>query len=518
MAAPAHSTPAAQTGAFPGDATVTAGHSPEEANKLRRSAQALGSDSLPAEHRFEALEELRARAIALLPSERSHYLGKPLPLADDERRTWEEQVALWQTLYFAYALCTDIGGNASTAAAVWQRALDCLGRAMREHARAYRVVPASLWKELNSCYRAAEACGVAATAAPVDGSDRLQTCKSSFLTTLLHEAANVYALSPAQLQALEQALPEWLELVELSAEPPPDAARAPLAIDIGGETGARVARGLPPNETVRYIDSNALATRLRELAASLRASTPAPEPLLAMHDLPRTAVERLLTHLYVQWCSAGTGRIDDRRDSATRAQVAVTMHAVHFQISGRAFRQPGLRYTREEEYDLATFGHITERTEHRLLTGRSSALEPWEIINQSQSGSLGMLRKPDLQSRIGHGQLIAVRTSSANAPILATVQRLKMEPDGSLSVGVRVIRGEARGAAVRPAGNPTLKYDRALVVSDEDNKSPQSVIVPRDQFAPGALIDMHLNRSETMQLGEVIERGWDFERMSLSSA
>ena len=31
-------------------------------------------------------------------------------------------------------------------------------------------------------------------------------------------------------------------------------------------------------------------------------------------------------------------------------------------------------------------------------------------------------------------------------------------------LGVRVVRGEARGASVRPLGDPTLKYERAIAI------------------------------------------------------
>ncbi len=490
-----------------------------ETATLRQSAQSVSAGAMPADQRCQALEQLRARALQVLENARTQYAGKPLPLADDERRAWEEQIALWQSLYIGYALCTDIGPDPTSAATVWQRALESLGRAIREHAWAYRSVPASLWKELNNCYRAASGCELESIRVQgrADGEASL-TCKSTFLSVVLHDAANCYALASEQMEALERWLSAWSEHVDLPASTPDGAPRPPLAIDLSGDAGARVARDLSPNEFMRFVDTSALGVKLRALAARLRENAPDTELAQTAAAMPRAALERLLTHLYVQWCSTGTGRIEERRDTSTRAQVAVTMHAVHFQISGRAFRQPGSRYTREEEHDLATFGHITERTEQRLLTGRSSALEPWEIVNQGLSGSLGIHRKPDLHSRIGHGQLVAVRTSSASDPVLATVQRLRIEADGSLYVGIRIIRGEARGVAVRMAGMPTEKYHRALLVREGDEKAPPTIIVSRGQFSPGALVEVHSNRGEVMQLGGLIECGCDFERLSLIPA
>ncbi len=482
---------------------------------LLHATHKLSSESIASEQRLAALEQLRLQAIQLLPQQRRHYIGHPLPLAEDERRAWEAQIALWQAFYFGFALCTDISKDPAASASVWARALDSLGRAIREHGWAYRAVPAPLWKELNSCYRSAEACGLDAVSVPVaEQATQTHTCTSVFLTTLLHDAANSYAFSAAQLAAVEQWLPGWLQHTSLLRTPPSNASRSPLAVDLSSSTGAHLARELTPSDQLRYLDTGALGAKLREIAVALRENKPTPEIDAVLPHLPHAAIERLLTHLYVQWCSAGTGRIEERRDAAVRAQVAVTMHAVHFQISGRAFRQPGLRYTREEEHDLATFGHITERTEHRLLTGRSSALEPWEVVNQSSSGSLGMCRKPDLSSRIGHGQLVAIRTSSGSPPMLGTVQRLRTEADGSLSAGVRLIRADARGVAVRAPTTPSTQYERALVLeSDEDRKLPATLVLPAGQFPPGAVIEMYANRAEQVRLGAIIERGFDFERL-----
>jgi len=216
----------------------------------------------------------------------------------------------------------------------------------------------------------------------------------------------------------------------------------------------------------------------------------------------------------VQWCSAGAG-LKDERDGTIRTQIALGMHAVHFQISGRAFRQPGLLYTREEEHDLATFGHITERTEHRLLTGRSAALEPWELAHHGVSGLLNLRRKPDLESPIAHGQLIAMRTSSINPPTLAVVQRLQQEADGAICVGVRAIRGEARGVAVRTAGDNAQKYERALLIeADSERNVPASLIVATGRFTRGARVETFTARAETVTIGEALERGFDFDRLA----
>lgn len=482
---------------------------------LRQAAQQISSNDLTSVERLALLDRLRTQALQYLPHQRLTYIGQPLPLADDERLAWEEQVALWHAFYFGFALCADIA-EPDHAAMVWARAIDSLGRAIREHGRVYRAVPPVLWRELNSCYRTAEACDLhTIPVASGDASGSVATCQLAFLAAVLHDAAHLAALSGAQIRVVERWLPRWIGNASLLIDAPAQATRSPLAIRLDGDTGPRLARDLVRDDQLRYIDTAAIGAHLRNLASALRERRNDADVTLALSDLPRPDLERLLTHLYVQWCSTGTGRHEDRDESTTRAQVAITMHAIHFQISGRAFRQPGVRYTREEEHDLATFGHITERTEQRLLTGRSSALEPWEIVNRGTGGSLGMLRKPDFQTRIGHGQLVAVRTSSAMPPMLGVIQRLRVESDGTLNAGMRLVATEARGVAVRIPSSPTLQFERALLLpGNDERKAPESIIVPIGRYLPGTILELHDKRTEKVQLGEVLERGFEFERFA----
>ncbi|MGH8635573.1 MAG: hypothetical protein ACREUZ_00400 [Burkholderiales bacterium] len=484
---------------------------------LRQKAHALAAEPIAPAQRFAALEALRPTAIATTESRRSIYAGKPIPLAEGERQCWEDMVGLWQAFYFAYALCADSGQSEAAAATVSQRALDSLGRAICEHTHAYRAVPGTIWKEFHNCYRSAADCSLADIAvSDPHHADSQTSCKHAYLVTVLYECANPYALCAVQMRVLGQWLPHWLGLVDIMPSEPLWASRSPLALDLGAEVGARLARDTGTGEGVRYLDTSALGMRLRELADCLRSAQPAAE-LPAAADMPRAVLERLLTHLYVQWCSAGSATADERQGNALRAQAALGMHAVHFQISGRAFRQPGLRYTREEEHDLATFGHITERTEHRLLTGRSAALEPWEVLSRNASG-LAVRRKADLTSRLAHGQLVALRTTSIDPPSLGVIQRLKIDAAGETHIGIRLVRGEVRGVALRPAGDATQKYERALLIEpDAQRAAPATLLVEAGRFAPGARGEMHTARAETITLGAYVERGFDFDRLAFTS-
>ena len=139
------------------------------------------------------------------------------------------------------------------------------------------------------------------------------------------------------------------------------------------------------------------------------------------------------------------------------------------------------------------------------------------MLGKSAS-SLALRRQPDLASRLAHGQLLAVRTSSIDAPGLAIVQRIRIEADGEMSIAVRPIRGEARGAAVRGAGNIGQKYERALVLdADAQRGTPASLIVASGLFAPGARVEIHSGRAGMVRVGQYIESGFDFDRLAFDA-
>jgi hypothetical protein len=468
---------------------------------------------------LSALEQIRVAAETLHPQLAKVYTAQPIPLEREERQVWQETVDLWLALHGGYARVLEAGaGDVSNlvSAHACHRALHCMGRAMLEHVCVYRAVPAALWKQFNGLYLYAETRQLRDLAVDNSGTDpaTAATCGSVYRSVLLALAANTYALSPDQINVALAWARDWNALVALAPKAAQDAARSPHAIDLAAGSGPIRLRQAPAVPTLRYVDAERLAQRLRDIASALREGRAAPELAIAT-QLSHAATEKLLTHLYVQWCSAGTNRAEERRPTTQRAQVSINFHSIHFQISGRAFRQPGLRYTRDEERDIATFGHITERTESRLLTTRSSALEPWEIVNQGATGALGMNRRPDLQTRVGQGQLVAMRVSSTQPPMLGMVQRIREEEDGSLGIGVRIVPVVVQAASVRPPGNPKEKFERALLIpADEERKQAASLVLIPGTYRQNALLEVATLQTCTVRLLSLVEKGANFERVA----
>jgi hypothetical protein len=228
----------------------------------------------------------------------------------------------------------------------------------------------------------------------------------------------------------------------------------------------------------------------------------------------------LLLLLATQWCGVNNGRTEERSPSALKVMVSLSVAAMHFHLTGRAFRQPGARLSKREEDDMQMFGHVSERTERALLSQRSGALETWEIVNHSRSGMLSMCREPDAATRLSHNQLLGLRTATGRTFYLGVVQRILVDESGAVSIGLRVIPGTPTPIAAKNQGALTpegRQFDRALLMSaDEARKAPPSLIMAPNSFQPNGLVDLYIDAAKTVKMTSVLDRGLNFERIAFS--
>jgi hypothetical protein len=199
------------------------------------------------------------------------------------------------------------------------------------------------------------------------------------------------------------------------------------------------------------------------------------------------------------------------------------MHAAHFYIGGRRFRVPGAPLSGQEEHDLHLFGHVSERTENTLASAESAAVESWELVNQSNSGFMCMLREHDAQLRIGHNQLVAVRRGTGKSFYLGLVQWLRVEETDGMYVGVRLFPGIARAFVVRPANfyapSGVHGVERALLLPEMTvPATPATLILPTGWYQPGRFVDLYGEQRQqklVAKLLNVIEKGSDFDRCTV---
>ncbi len=484
------------------------------------------ADIVPAEL-LRMLEALREPIHFVQGELAPKYTAKALPLDANEEILWMRVLGLWQNLTDAYLVCRDAHVQGDPAlrnhgALIVLRCLRYTTNAMFEYYRIYRQVPARYWKALNELYVFAEQSDFARTvvADTFTRQDADSTCCAAYCQALLAELANPFALSARQMGFLARWVEKWSSQVSLHERPLPPSAIPALSVDLAGSAGPRFSEELAPVSTQRHLDLEQIGRTLRQNITLLKQGQ-TPLMLGLGEDARQPGCENLLMLFYIQWCRAGTGRGEQRNIVEEKAQVCMGVHAAHYFISGRSFRVPGAMLTRQEEHDMQLFGHISERTERSLASMESSAVESWELVNQSNSGFMCMMREPDAALRVGHNQLVAVRRGASKLFYLGLIQWLRIEETSDLHVGVRLFPGIARAVAARPANfhapSGISGFERALLLPEMAvPATPATLILPTGWYQPGRFVELFGEQKQVAKLLNVIEKGSDFDRCTVT--
>ncbi|MDH3286411.1 MAG: hypothetical protein OEP48_01600 [Betaproteobacteria bacterium] len=484
----------------------------EFATQVQELARAALSPSV----RLDLLELMRETVADVQRSYGEICWGRPVPLDARDRAIWERVVGVWCDMAAAYeSLIMDIANGTDEIAArshlICQRALRYTGLAIGEHNRVYHAVSGELWRQLHRLYVFAENAGVAMTSVhdAVGRSDSTTTCTAAYIHTLLAQLAQPDALTLHQMQLLDRWLDRWERLVALSAEPLPESTVPALAVNLAAGEGVGFARDLPA-AGVRHLSLEPLSKMLRELVAALRhGQTPAE---IGLGDLPRVACENFLLLLYIQWCAAGTGRIDRRVRGERKVMIFPSIPSIHFHLAGQGARtsaDPGDGGARDPH---GKRGARTSWSEH------AGAVETWMIVNQSASGLLGLCRDAESGTGITHAQLFGVRAPGDQNTHLGVVQRLIADEDGAIWIGLRLLPGAPQAAAAKMVAAASEKpadarIERALMLpADTTLKSPATLVLPPTWYRANRVIELHGDKAQSIRLLALVDRGTNFER------
>jgi cyclic-di-GMP-binding protein len=478
--------------------------------------QLLAHAALRPSVRLDLLELMRETVADVQRSYGGICWGRPVPLDAGDRAIWRHVVGVWRDMAAAYdSLIIDMANGADEIAArahlVCQRALRYTGLAIGEHNRVYHAVSGGMWRQLHRLYVFAENAGVTMTSVhdPVGRSDPATTCAATYIHTLLAQLAQPDALTLHQMNLLDRWLDRWERLVALSADPPPESTIPALAVDLAAEKGVGFARELPA-AGVRHLRLEPLSKMLRELVASLRqGQTPAE---IGLGDLPRIACENFLLLLYIQWCAAGTGRMDRRVRAERKVMIFPSLPSIHFHLAGQSARPSATRGDARALDSRGKHGAPTLWSEH------AGAVETWMIVNQSVSGLLGLCRESEAGTGITHAQLFGVRAPGDHNTHLGVVQRLIVDGDGAIWVGLRLLPGAPQPAAARimaaASDKPAdARIERALMLpADTTLKSPATIVLPPTWYRANRVIELHDEKAHSIRLLALADRGTNFER------
>ncbi|HLS87114.1 MAG TPA: hypothetical protein VK043_12530 [Burkholderiales bacterium] len=486
----------------------------------------------PASTRLAVMESLREAVHFVQIEQAKRFSNRALPMADAERTVFEDTDDLWEAMRVGYLHCVDAAARGeaamrSQAGLVCQRALAYSGLKMFHHFRAYREVPAADWGGLHLVYRIAEKLKVVHE--PVKDFLNRDVQDTSphiaYARAVLMALSNPNELNQRQLTFVAYLLERWASKLDILGAPvEEDLGVPPLVADIAGE---RCPERVEPGTATRlveprYLDTAKLAKSLRNRVGLLRKGE-SPAKLALGEDCVQPTCEQLLVFLYRQWCQPKTARAVVRRRTVTEAEACGELPAIHYYLSGRAFRQPGEQkeLSQKQREEIATFGRVSTREEDDYSEMQGYVLERWHIEDESAQGIRIVRRAADPGRRLLHGQLFAVRPTDAKSFILGQVRWLMAGGNGDLHAGVKVLPGLPAPAAARQTGL-NVQVDQFVPIltlgAVQALGSAPTLVLPVGWYKPGRIIDLHTTAATRVRLTELVERGMDFERVAYEAA
>jgi cyclic-di-GMP-binding protein len=157
-------------------------------------------------------------------------------------------------------------------------------------------------------------------------------------------------------------------------------------------------------------------------------------------------------------------------------------------------------------------------------TARQAAVkksEAWQILNQSATGFMCLLRDPSGVMRMMHNQVIGIRHGTDQAR-LGTIQWIRVDSRNETLCGVRLFPGGPQPVRVRPANfnlpqGKGQAYELAfLTPAVTMPASPISMLLPAGWFQSGRLLELHGAVKRVAKLLTLIERGADYDRCAIS--
>jgi cyclic-di-GMP-binding protein len=475
--------------------------------------------------RLRTLEELRDTVELIQTECAKKYATKPVPLIAAETALWNQVVELWHTLQAAYQRCLEDavegGGEArKNAALICQRCIRYTTLSILEHYLTNQEVVPDLWRHLHALYVFAEKHGLADTEVQdnLNRDGNSTSCTAAYAQALLLGLGNPYSLTPKQLELAKRWLEKWGGRISIITAPSEGA--FVIAVDLDGNQGVRpwLQEGTPAS--ARYLVVDDLAKHLLKRIVLLEKGQP-PADLGLGADCTQPGCETLLKLLYQQWCKPGSGAVNPRHQTEYIQQVCVGIAAIHYFVTGKPFKQPGAhQLSRQEEEELATFGHLSKQREEMRASQMGYTLESWKTINQGPQG-FGLVRAPDSGgSRLHLHQLIGTCPAGGKIFLLCVVQWLTLKQNGELHIGARALPGVPEPVAVRPIGGGiSPPYVQAFLMPDvADQKIEPSLILPGGLYQTGRVIEVFTSEPQRVKLTRLMEKGIDYEQIDFSSA
>lgn len=497
-------------------------------SQLQRQLGLLNRTQLPASERFAILETLREQLYRTQEECQARFARRPIPLALPEQAAYDASQATWRAFADGYIRCLEslLTGEIAVrgkAAHIIERILSTLVDMQTDIYRSSSVPPAEHWHHLHQCIKVAEELGV--TIEQVK--DRLRnpdmpvSIESTYAEAFLLHSASPYELGQRQMAWVVRWARRWSSKVSLHdsvLEEKGPAVPFFVAID-----GSEPATHMPLRQgKVRLLDTAGLRRSLKKRLLGLSKGEN-PASLQLGDDCTLPATEQLLTRIYARWCKNITPRKHERHRGTGSALISCGIENAHRIFLGdKPFQLPGvadLDKLRREREQLATLGRPVESAQLRQESTVLSDAEDWKIVDESAAG-MRLVRRTG-KARIAPGMLLTLQVPGVSKPMLANVRWAVMNSDDGLEMGVEMIPGQAEPLAVggKIGGAKATTYERALLLPAVPSlKEGSSLILPSGWFEVGRILELHDGKVGNIRLGQPIERGRDFDRVTFSES
>lgn len=502
------------------------------------------------QERFKILELLRDTVHYVQNEYAKKLIAKPLPLNDHELNIFLAIVQLWQAMAVGYQRCLQghLSGDKPVdkqGALLCQRSLLYSGSAIFEHLRAGYEFDARLWNQLHELYAFVEAQDLQLKEIADPLNDRLRrsitsdlaavvmqpsrmasssiSCHDVYVKILLACYARPAELGRSQLLLLNTWLSAWSKLVPIALSYTISKGDAqPLALDLGSSNGLQPVKLVVHSATMRYLALVPLSKLIRVKTILLQQGRAPEQAELDCHCNADECIE-LLTYLHQCWCEDNYTRFSERKPGSRQVRLCCKPESIYAVLSGKPYRQSmhtPAAHTAQKQ--LEAFGQVLQNSADKAHSGSGFPLETWQIENESILGAK-LTRIDSAGDRLSHNQLLALGTDDDEGIFrLGTTTWVNMTRTRQLRIGVRYLPGTVK-AVVLATADPDLDAAQRtapgfLLQAVPALKSPASLIIPRNWFKPGRVVEIKHQSDERQNatIGFSVEHGIDYERVSFT--
>lgn len=520
-------------------AALPLGNANKTGHELLAALYQVNRATLPLNHRYALLEQVRPIIAELLDTLNKQYHNTPIPLAEKPRGVAELVSALLKEMAFAYKIAFLELAAAPTSEAV-QHALvaaayhgvDHLARLLAESYAIYAPEPKKLWLEVHQLYRYAEQQGFHSVAVDPAAGGSGASIDHAYRRLLLLALANPYHLMQGETLQIYHELDEWAKACRIQPLALGSSAQGQLFVDLERDAPPRYAPAafdMPPPLDGRRLDISDILPLVERRAKEVTFSNKTESGQL-------TLMGRKLRNMYKRLAEAWgvrSERLSERKRRSLPVKITIGISACHYfsgagaQFSpeadeielrqgGAGSRGGGLSLTSAEEAPW-----LSEDKSKRLTTGimqpRTSQFsgpqgknsrDVWVKVYATQlqheyeqnsaptfDHSLCLLQDESaggiaVEFGKGHnlglnvGEVVGFQTEGDNPAIewnIGVVRWLRINLQDDLELGIRILADDALPVAtrgVRGAGKGGEYFRSLLIPRLDPSQYPTTLITP----------------------------------------